>query len=109
MKLTDHMHQVLNKGLNYSVLPSKVDNTLILAEHKKFERTILWRQFWADRDSTQNSTIPIFNLNKTNFPNLKPAESLTMFLGSIKSDIMNPQNRNRVQPNLSNLEQEALS
>ena len=108
MKLTDHMHQVLNKGLNYSVLPSKVDNTLILAEHKKFERTILWRQFWADRDSTQNSTIPIFNLNKTNFPNLKPAESLTMFLGSIKSDIMNPQNRNRVQPNLSNLEQEAL-
>ena len=90
MKLNDPMHHVLNKGLNYSVLPSKVDNTLLLAEHKKFERTILWRQFWADRDSTQNNTIPIFNLNKTNFPNLKPAESLTMFLGSIKSDIMNP-------------------
>ena len=105
------MIKVLNKGLNYSILPAKVDNTLVLTEFRRFERTILWKEFWSEKGSDDDKTKkkPIFKIQKNNFPNFKASESLKSFLASIKSELMDPLNRKQVPPNLSNDEFEALS
>ena len=109
--MTEDMIKVLNKGLNYSILPAKVDNTLVLTEFRRFERTILWKEFWSEKGSYDDKTKkkPIFKIQKNNFPNFKASESLKAFLASIKSELMDPLNRKQVPPNLSNDEFEALS
>ena len=50
------MTNVLNKGLNFSVLPKKIDNTQVLAEYKRFERTMTWKEYWFDEDDNSVDT-----------------------------------------------------
>ena len=49
------MLKVLNKGLNYSILPHKIDNTLVLTEFRRFERTILWNEFWKEKGNNEEN------------------------------------------------------
>ena len=64
------MTNVLNKGLNFSVLPKKIDNTQVLAEYKRFERTMTWKEYWFDEDdnSVDTKKESIFKIEKHNFP-----------------------------------------
>ena len=109
-ELNSDMLKVLNKGLNYSILPHKIDNTLVLTEFRRFERTILWNEFWKEKGNNEENkkTNSIFKILKNNFPNYKSSESLKAFLNSIKSDLMDPLNRKKVAPNLNGDEYKAL-
>ena len=46
IELTPEMEKVLNRGLNFCVLPLKLDLTQVLVDFKQFERTISWQEFW---------------------------------------------------------------
>ena len=50
-KLTQDMENVLNKGLNFCNLQSKLDLTQILTDFKRVERTIIRKEFWYGRET----------------------------------------------------------
>ena len=105
IKLTEPMEKVLNRGLNFCILPPSLDITQVLANFRQFERSMVWQEFWYGREN-EMKTIPIFRLNKTNFPrNHQIPKNLRTCLNSIKSEIMDPLNRN---PALSNLPSEEV-
>ena len=39
------MERLKNSGLNYSILPNKLDITQILVEFRKYERAAIWQKF----------------------------------------------------------------
>ena len=105
------MTKVLNKGLNFSVLPKKIDNTQILAEYKRFERTMTWKEYWSDEDNNSIDTRKesIFKIEKHNFPRkYKTSNGLKTYLESVKSELMDPLNRSKVNSNLTLEEFNAL-
>ena len=107
--MTAAMEKVLNRGLNFSILPLKLDITQVLVDFKRFERTMIWKEFWMNRTQEQTYKPPIFKSRKTNFPkNHKSPNGLKTYLGAVKSEIMDPHNRVKVKCNLSEDEIEAL-
>ena len=107
--LTDSMERVLNRGLNFCILPLKLDLTQVLVEFKQFERTMVWKEFWYDSEKEKDYEPSIFKSKKTNFPrNYNVPNGLKTFLSSVKSEILDPKNRNRVQNNLPPDEMKAL-
>ena len=107
--LTEAMEKLLNRGLNFSILPLKLDITQTLVEFKRFERTMIWKEFWYGRNTEETYKPPIFKAKKTNLPkNHKTHNGLKTYLGAIKSKIMDHQNRNKVESNLPEDEIEAL-
>ena len=106
------MDKLINKGLNITILPRRLDITEVLVDYKKFARSVIWQEFWHGRD--QNSDIdlktPIFkNHNKKNLPkNYQVPKNLQIFLNSIKSEILDPRNRNSTNCNISPQETQAL-
>ena len=84
--LTDAMNRLLNRGLNFAILPIKLDLTQLLVDFKKFERSVVWKEFWHGREVEEPYVVPIFRTKKTNFPkNYSVPKGLKTFLGSIKS------------------------
>ena len=107
--LTESMEKVLNRGLKFAILPLQLDIIQVLTEFKYFERTLMWKEFWFGRDAEESHTEPIFKQKKNNFPkNHKAPQGLKDFVSAVKSDIMDPKNRNKVQSNLPDDEKEAL-
>ena len=102
------MQKLLNRGLNFCVLPKKLDLTQVLVDFKRFERSALWREFWFQ--SEQVTAEPqIFKTKKNNLPkNHTTPEGLKIFLNSVRSEILDPKNRNEAQSNLPPVEMEAL-
>lgn len=102
------MEKVLNRGLNFSILPRKLDLTQVLVDFKRFERSVIWQEFWYGRD--QNTTEqPIFQKQKYNLPkNHAVPEGLRIFLNSVRSEILDPQNRNSAECNLPQDELDAI-
>ena len=93
------MEKVLNRGLNFSILPLKLDITQALVDHKYFERTMIWTEFWFGEKNEYKK--PIFRNKKHNLPkNYRSPNGLKTYLGSVKSEIIDPKNRNKVQYNL---------
>ena len=52
--LTEAMVSVLNRGLNFCILPMKLDITQVLVDWKRFERSMIWTEFWYGRDKGEN-------------------------------------------------------
>ena len=107
--LSKDMEDLFNRGLNFSILPVKLDLTQVLCDFRYFERTMIWQEFWFGRD--QDITIPprIFKTKKTNLPkNYKTPSNLKTFLGAVKSEITDPQNRNIAKSNLPPSQAKAL-
>ena len=103
------METILNRGLNFAITPLKLNITQVLVDFRKFERTMLWQEFWSNKEKIQLKP-QIFKQNKTNLPTKHPTPpGLKMFLNAAKSEIMDPHNRNKSHPNLSPTEIEALS
>ena len=102
------MEQVLNRGLNFAILPLKLNITQVLVDYAKFERTMLWQEFWGNSPK-ENFKPPIFKKEKTNLPRNHPTPSaLKTFLNGVKSEIEDPKNRNKARPNLPPDEIEGL-
>ena len=107
--LTEAMQNLLNRGLNFSILPLKLDLTQVLVDYKKFERSTIWHEFWYGREQDSERKVPIFKTNKSNLPkNYTVPEGLRTFLGAIKSEILDPRNRNKVDCNLPQAEIQAI-
>ena len=98
--LTPGMEKVLNRGLIFSVTPLNLNLTQVLVDFSRFERTMLWQEFWADTTKEQYAP-PIFKKIKTNIPKKHPPpEGLKKLLNGVKSEIEDPKERNKTRPNL---------
>ena len=103
------MNSLLNKGLNFCILPLKLDLTEVLVDFKKFERSMMWKEFFFGREVEEAPKEKIFKSNKTNFPRgHAPPEGLKTFINSVKSEIIDPRNRNSEKCNLPVSEIQAL-
>ena len=106
--ITEPMNRLLNRGLNFSVLPSKLDITQLFVDYKKFARSAIWKEFHHGKNEEQTEG-HIFKRNKSNLPkNYTVPEDLKIFLSSVKSEIADPRNRNQVKCNLPPEELQAL-
>ena len=100
--LTEHMEELLNLGQNFAFSPLRLDITQILVDYKKYERSLVWHEFWYGREDAETKyEPPMFKTNKTNFPkNYTVPEGLKVMIGAVKSEIMDPMNRNKVSCNI---------
>ena len=103
------MINLLNRGLNFTILPLKLDITQTLVEFKRYERSIIWHEFWFNRDTQEQSEKPLFKTHKNNLPkNYTIPQGLKTFLSAVKSEIIDPRNRNSVPCNIPPQEIAAL-
>ena len=103
------MESVLNKGLKFAILPPNLDVTQALTDFRRFERTMVWKEFWFGRDNVESQKTPIFKQKKHNFPNnYKSPQDLQNYLASVKSEILDPKNHDKVNCNLPLEEKGAL-
>ena len=49
IELNEQMNKLLNRGLNFAILPLKLDITQVLVDFKRFERSTIWHEFWYRR------------------------------------------------------------
>ena len=95
------METLLNRGFSFSILPLKMDLTQVLVDFKRFERSAIWHEFWYGREKVEGYEPPIFKNQKSNLPkNYSTPKELKIYLGAIKSEIMDPRNRNNIKCNL---------
>ena len=103
------MLKLLERGLNFTILPLKLDITQVLVEYKRYERRVLWQEFFHNNQSEEPYVPPIFKSRKTNRPKKhKTPNELKNFLGAVKSEIMDPKNRRKAENNLPKDEAKAL-
>ena len=78
-----------------------MDLTQVLVDFKRFERSAIWHEFWHGREKEKSHHTPIFKTQKSNLPkNHSVPKEVTTNLGAIKSEIVDPKNRNTVKCNL---------
>ena len=95
------MLALLNRALNFSVLPLKLDITQVLVDFNRFSRAVIWQEYWFGKEVDEVYKRPIFKKKKMNLPkNHSTPMGLKTFLNSIRSEIMDPRNRNTEQCNL---------
>ena len=103
------MTKLLNRALNFAVLPFKLDITQVLVDLNRFARSTIWQEFWFGREKENDFEKLIFKQKKTNLPkNHNIPAGLKHFIGSIRSEIMDPRNRNKEECNLPPEELAAL-
>ena len=56
--LTEPMQEVLNLGLNFAILPKKLDITQVLSDFKRFERNMIWREYFYGKDNEVGNKTP---------------------------------------------------
>ena len=109
MTLSQAEENVLNRGLNFAIMPLNLDITQVLTEFRRFERTMLWHEFWFGKESEETYEPPLFKILKTNLPQKhKTPQGLKDYLAAVKSDLMDPKSRNKIKSNLPEEEKEAL-
>ena len=106
--LSEPMLKVLNRGLKFAILPLKLDISQVLTDFKRFERTMVWKEYWFGKDS-EPFVPPIFRQKKHNFPRKYSApKGLLNYLAAVRSEIADPMNRHKVKSNITEEEKEAL-
>ena len=109
--LTEPMKRLLNRALNFAILPLKLDITEVLVDFNIYSMAVVWHEYWHGKEDDGENDIskPIFNIKKNNLPkNYSSPSGLKTFLNSIKSEIMDPRNRNEEECNLPEEEVIAL-
>ena len=66
--LTADMEKILNRGLNFAILPLNLDITQVLVDFKRFERSFVWKEFWFGKNIEEPYVQPLFKTTKTNLP-----------------------------------------
>ena len=103
------MENLLNRALNFSVLPLKLDITQVLVDFNRFARAAIWFEYWNGLEKDEEYVTPIFRTHKNKLPkNYTSPTGLKTFLSSIRSEIMDPRNRNSEKCNLPSEEVTAL-
>ena len=64
--LTDAMLDVLNGGLNFAILPLKLE--LSQVDYRRFERSSIWHEFWFGRENEEYKKDNIYKPKKNNIP-----------------------------------------
>jgi hypothetical protein len=109
VELTQAMTNLLNRGFNFSILPLKLDLTQVLVDFRRFERSVIWHEYFYGTEIESGSGGKIFKSSKTNLPkNYKSPDGLKTYLGSVKSELMDHRNRNNKPCNLPQDEIQAL-
>ena len=103
--LTKPMETLLQRGLNFTVTPNKVNTTDLLQDVKKFERKIKWREHFQDDDTPAPQQI-FKSTEKTNVPPHN-SQCIKDFLAGVRGELLGSK-RNRVRPNINPEEKEAL-
>ena len=81
------MEKVLNRGLNFALLPDRLDITQTLVDWKRFERTMIWKEWWFGRDLEEDYKQPLFKVKKVNLPkNYKVPNGVKTYLSAVKSE-----------------------
>ena len=100
VKLTQDMEDLLNLGLKFAILPLKLDITHVLVDFRTFQRNMVWREFFNDKED-EEFIPPIFKSKKYNLPkNHNTPTGLKTYLGAVKSEITDPRNRNKASCNI---------
>ena len=47
------MEKLLNRGLKFAILPLKLDMTQVLVDFKRYEKSVVWQEFWHGRDTEE--------------------------------------------------------
>ena len=103
------MESVLNRGLKFAIQPLKLDITQVLTDFTRFERSMVWKDYWFGKETEETYVPLIFKKKKNNFPkNHRTPKGLLDYLTAVKSEIVDPKNRNKVKSNLPEDEKEAL-
>ena len=107
------MKSLLNHGLGFVPTPKTINITQTLADLDKYSRRMRWSEFFFEKeieeDPDQNLPANIFRHDKTNLPKTKPPNSLQVYLGAIKSDILGSCRRpNSCKDNLTASEHSAI-
>ena len=69
----------------------------IINIYKRFERSVIWQEYFFNYEEDVDFEHQIFRSQKTNLPkNYKSPDGLKIFLNSIKSEILDFRNRNDV-------------
>ena len=109
VSLTEDMVKVLNKGLKFAITQLSLDITQILTEFKRFERTMVWNEFWYGHNIEEPYKPPLFKQRKSSFSrNHRPPKGLQDYLTAVKSELMDPKNRHQAKSNITEGEKEAL-
>ena len=115
--VTDGMSSLLNKGLGFVPTPGHVNKTQLITDLCKYERTMRWREFHAEKDEDENNNsistedggpANIFPSKKTNLPTVPPSQHLTNYLGAVRSDLIASCGEKSCKSNLSPSELQAL-
>ena len=108
LEITQSMDKLLNRGLNFSPTPRKVNVTELLIDIDKFIRTHLWKEYFFLNQPPEKKP-PIVKNEKTNLPkNHRTPENLKRFLNATTSELLDSKNRNPITNNLSDEEIKAL-
>ena len=87
------MENLINRGLNFAILPLNLDLTQVLVDFKRFERSFVWTEFWHGKERDKPYQKPIFKTTKTNFPNnYKIPNEVKTFVNSVKSELFDYKN-----------------
>ena len=108
--ITHAMDKLLNRGLNFSLAPTKVNVTELLVDIDKLVRKMLWQEYFFSKPQDLNRKQSIVKNEKTNLPKKnKTPEDLKRFLHATTSELLDPKNRNPIHNNLPPDELEALN
>ena len=103
------MKALLNRALNFAVLPQKLDITEILVDFNRSAGAATWQEYWFGKEKNEPQIKTIFKSQKINLPKNHPTPvGLKVMLSSIRSEILDPMNRNKEDPNLPKEEMKAL-
>ena len=107
--ISNDMESILNRGLNFAILPLSLDITQILVDFERFKRTIIWQEYFYGREPEKDKKEKIFKIQKFNLPrNYNTPDDLKTYLNSIKSDLIDPHQRNKIDSNIPPNEMRAL-
>ena len=61
------MESVLNLGLKFAILPPKLDVIQVLTDFRRFERSMMWNEFWFARETENHMKNHCFRKRNTTF------------------------------------------
>ena len=64
------MKRLLNRALNFAILPLKLDITEVLVDFNKYSRALIWHEYWHGKENEGENEYsePIFKNQKNNLP-----------------------------------------
>ena len=68
--LSEAMENLLNRGLNFTILPLKLDITQTLVYFKRLERSLIWHEFFFQNENQDQYEKPLFRVEKNNLPKI---------------------------------------